>query len=101
MVRVGESVPSLPLVPTKMSWATTVQLAIWLPVLFGLILVGWIVVQKFRGSATGEERTDSNMLTKFQEMKQEGDISEAEYRTIKSVLGGKLQRDAKEGKDKL
>ena len=40
------------------------------------------------------------MLTKFQEMRQEGDISETEYRTIKSVLGEQLQRDVKDGKSK-
>jgi hypothetical protein len=83
-----------------MSSATAVQLAIWLSVLFGLIVVAWIVVQRFRGGAAEVGPSDGELLTKFQEMKVEGDISETEYRTIKSVLGGKLQRDAKDGKNK-
>lgn len=99
-VRVGESVPSLPLLPAIMSPATAVQIAIWVSVLFGLIVVAWLVVQRFRGGAADEGRPESEMLTKFQEMRQEGDISEAEYRTIKSVLGEQLQRNVKDGKNK-
>jgi uncharacterized membrane protein len=83
-----------------MSPATAVQIAIWVSVLFGLIVVAWLVVQRFRGGAADEGRPESEMLTKFQEMRQEGDISEAEYRTIKSVLGEQLQRNVKDGKNK-
>ena len=83
-----------------MTAATVVQFAIWLSVLFGLIVVAWLVVQRFRGGAASEGQTAGDMLTKFQEMRQEGDISEKEYRTIKSVLGEQLQRDVKDGKNK-
>jgi len=83
-----------------MSYDTAVQIAIWMSVLFGLIVVAWLVVQRFRGGAANEGRPESEMLTKFQEMRQEGDISEAEYRTIKSVLGEQLQRNVKDGKNK-
>jgi hypothetical protein len=83
-----------------MSAATAAQFAIWVSVLFALIVLAWIVVQRFRGSAASEGQTASDMLTKFQEMRQEGDISETEYRTIKSVLGEQLQRSVKDGKDK-
>lgn len=84
----------------RMSPATASQLAIWISVLFALIVVAWIVVQRFRGGAASEGQVASDMLTKFQEMRQEGDISEKEYRTIKSVLGEQLQRDVKDGKNK-
>jgi len=83
-----------------MSPATAAQIAISVSVLFGLIVVAWLVVQRFRGGAAGEGQPESEMLTKFQEMRQEGDISEAEYRTIKSVLGEQLQRNVKDGKNK-
>ena len=99
-VRIGESVPSLPLLPANMSYDTAVQIAIWMSVLFGLIVVAWLVVQRFRGGAADVGQSESQMLTKFQEMRQEGDISEAEYRTIKSVLGEQLQRNVKDGKNK-
>ena len=99
-VRIGESVPSLPLLPAIMSYDTAVQIAIWMSVLFGLIVVAWLVVQRFRGGAADVGQSESQILTKFQEMRQEGDISEAEYRTIKSVLGEQLQRNVKDGKNK-
>jgi uncharacterized membrane protein len=83
-----------------MSYDTAVQIAIWMSVLFGLIVVAWLVVQRFRGGAADVGQSESQMLTKFQEMRQEGDISEAEYRTIKSVLGEQLQRNVKDGKNK-
>jgi hypothetical protein len=47
-----------------------------------------------RGDPEGE------LLSKFKEMRHEGDISEAEYRTIKAVLGEQLQRNVKDGKNK-
>ncbi len=83
-----------------MSPATATQLVIWTSVLFALVVVAWIVVQRFRGGAASEGQVASDMLTKFQEMRHEGDISEKEYRTIKSVLGEQLQRDVKDGNNK-
>jgi hypothetical protein len=109
VVRVGEDLPPLldrwnsprPLVkPAMMTTATLVQMLISLGVLTGLIVLAWIVVQRFRGGAVGEGHTESDLLTKFKEMRHEGDISETEYRTIKAVLGEQLQRDVKDGKNK-
>ena len=68
-VRIGESVPSLPLLPAIMSYDTAVQIAIWMSVLFGLIVVAWIVVQWFRGGAAVVGQSESQLLTKFQEMR--------------------------------
>lgn len=79
---------------------TLIQLFLWLGVLAGLLVLAVLVVQRFRGSAVRGGATESELLTKFQEMHHEGDISETEYRTIKSVLGAGLQRNVKGGKDK-
>lgn len=79
---------------------TLVQLFLWLGVLAGLLVLAVLVVQRFRGSAVSKGSTESELLTKFQEMRHEGDISETEYRTIKSVLGAGLQRNVKGDKDK-
>jgi hypothetical protein len=101
LVRVGEPLLLFPPNPTLMpSAATLVQLLISGGILAGLIVVGWLVVQRFRGGAADVGRSEREMLTKFQEMRHEGDISEAEYRTIKSVLGEELQRNVKDGKNK-
>ncbi|MDX1944588.1 MAG: hypothetical protein SFU86_04205 [Pirellulaceae bacterium] len=74
---------------------TLLQLFTGLAILAGMIVVGVAVVQRFRGGAAGGTHPTSEMLSKFHEMHREGDISEKEYRTIKSVLGDKLQRDGK------
>lgn len=79
---------------------TLTQVLLWLAVLIGLVVVGVLVVQRFRGGAAGTGRPDGDLLTNFEEMHREGDINEAEYRTIKSVLGERIQRNAKRGKDK-
>ena len=78
---------------------TLIQVLFWVAVLAGLIVVGVVLVQRFRGSSAGGGQPASELLTKFQEMHREGDISETEYRTIKSVLGDQLQRDVKGGKN--
>jgi uncharacterized membrane protein len=103
MMRVGESLPPhLPeQTPAMMTTATLVQMLFSLGILMGLIAVGYLVVQRFRGGAANEGRPESELLTKFQEMRHEGDISEQEYRTIKSVLGKDLRRSVKDGKTKL
>jgi len=70
------------------SLETWIQLCVWGAILLGLIIVATLVVQRFRGS-----------VTNFQEMRERGDISDADYRRIKSVLGDKIQDDAKGGKN--
>ena len=84
----------------QLSLDTWIQLCVWGAVLLGLVIVAALVVQRFRGSAAGKGATPGELLTNFQEMRERGDISDADYRRIKSVLGDKIQRDSKGGKDK-
>lgn len=84
----------------SVSSETLIQILTWVAVLAGLIVVGMVLVQRFRGRSAGGGQPASELLTKFQEMHREGDISETEYRTIKSVLGDQLQRDVKRDKNK-
>jgi hypothetical protein len=58
-------------------------------------------VQSFRGGATHKGTTTNELLANFQEMRSRGDIDDADYRRIKSVLGAELQRELKDDKDKL
>jgi hypothetical protein len=74
------------------------QLGIWGGLLFLLLAIAFLVVRKLRDSATNNQQTGSDMLSNFQEMKQEGDISDAEFRNIKAVLGNQLRSDVKSGK---
>jgi uncharacterized membrane protein len=75
------------------------QAVIWVTVLGCLLVVAYYVVQRLR-DRTGDDRLTANdMLTNFREMNREGDISDAEFRTIKTVLGEKLQAEIKDSSD--
>ena len=68
---------------------TTAQVVIGLAGLAILGTIGGYIVLKFRDSNDSTE-SSTDLLTKFQEMRQEGHINEEEYRTIKTDLRGKL-----------
>ena len=80
---------------------TLAQLLLWLAILLGLLMVAVLVVQRFRGGAAQKGATANELITNFQEMHTRGDISDADYRKIKSVLGAQLHSELKDGKDKL
>jgi uncharacterized membrane protein len=83
------------------STETLAQLVLWLALLIGIVFVGLLVVQKFRGGTADRGSVTNEALSKFQEMRERGDISDADYRKIKSVLGAQLHSELKDGKDKL
>jgi hypothetical protein len=75
------------------------QVVIWVTVLAFLLLVAYYLVQRFR-DRTGDDRPVSNeLLTNFREMNRQGDISDAEFRTIKTVLGGRIQSELRDSSD--
>ena len=65
-------------------------------VLLILMAVAFYVVQRFRDRIDEDRQTASDLLTNFREMHHEGDITEAEFRTIKTVLGHKLHEEFKD-----
>lgn len=76
------------------------QLTLSLLILALLVAVALMVVRKLRDQTVGNRQNASDLLTNFQELNQQGEFSEAEFRKIKSVLGNQLQRDVKSGKNK-
>ena len=79
---------------------TLAQLLLGMGILIGLVVVGVAIVQRFRGSAAQKGTTASELISNFQEMRSRGDITDADYRKIKSVLGAELHGELKDGKDK-
>ena len=77
----------------QLSPETFAQLTVWLAVLFGLIAVAVILLAKLRGNAQQSEDSTSQLLSNLQDLRQEGDISDAEYRTIKSRLNAGTQQE--------
>jgi len=66
-------------------------------IMAALIAVGFYVIMKVRSWDQTDEPAASSLLTNFRELHHEGDLSDEEYRTIKSVLAEQLQDEIKDG----
>jgi uncharacterized membrane protein len=83
-----------------MSAETLAQLITGLALLLGLLIVAVLFVQKFRGGAAEKGSMAKELTANFKEMRSRGDITEADYRRIQSVLGDTLHSELKDGKNK-
>ena len=79
---------------------TPAQLVIWTTVLLVLMTIAWYVVGRFRDNADDDRLTANEMLTNFEELHHQGDIDDAEYRTIKTALGAKLRQELEDAENK-
>lgn len=79
---------------------TPAQLVIWTTVLLVLMAVGWYVVGRFRDNTADDRMTANELLTNFEELHHQGDINDAEYRTIKTALGAKLRQELEDSESK-
>ena len=72
------------------------QVVIWMAVLSIIVVMGIYVVGRFRDRTGDNRQTANEMLTNFRELHHQGDIDDAEFRTIKTVLGEKIQEELKD-----
>jgi len=63
-----------------------------------LSVLGFYIVRRFRDSSEDTE-TSSTLLTKFKESRQRGELNEAEFRTIKTILAERTQAEIKRSDD--
>ena len=49
--------------------------------------IGYYVLKYLRGATIKDDTNAGDLALNFEEMRREGDISEAEFRTIQSVIG--------------
>jgi uncharacterized membrane protein len=68
-------------------------------ILLVLVAVGYYFVRRFRDRISEHRQTASDWLTNFREMHHEGDITDAEFRTIKTVLGEQIQTELNDTKE--
>ena len=61
----------------------------------GVVALGFFIISKVRDRGESDELPASELLTNFQELHNRGGLSDAEYRTIKSVLAERLQEELK------
>jgi len=77
----------------------TVQLIIWLTVGAVLVAVAAYVIMRVRPAPVQSEPVASEMLSKFRELRGQGDLSEEEFRTIKTALAEQLQEELKDNEE--
>ena len=74
--------------------STPAQSVIWFAALLTIGSLGLYIVKLIRQwGDTDDESSSNELLTRFRGMHDEGDISQIEFKRIKSVLGGKLQHE--------
>ena len=72
---------------------TEAQAVIWVTALLMLAVIGYYIVRRFRDLSGDDNPTANELLSNFRELHQEGDISDKEFRTIKTVLKEKLENE--------
>ena len=61
-----------------------------------LVVIGFYVIGKVRPGRTRQEPDASDWITNFREMHAKGELSDAEYRTIKAMLAERFQKELKD-----
>ncbi len=72
------------------------EAAFWLAVLAGLVALGAYLIGKTRTEPVQKEPTSSELLSKFRELHSKGELSDAEFRTIKTTLAAQLQDELRD-----
>ena len=74
-------------------WA---ELVLWGTVGAIALAVGAYVIGKIRAEPTQQEPGASELMSKFRDLHTEGELSDAEFRTIKTALTERLQDELKD-----
>jgi uncharacterized membrane protein len=65
-----------------------------------LVTVAYYVIGKIRPKPAQKERKASQWLSKFRELHSQGELSDEEFRTIKTTLAAQLQDELKDNGEK-
>ena len=76
-----------------------VRIALLFAAIAALTGLGALIVSKFRGSTKDEERPASQMLSNFRNLHEQGELSETEFRNIKTLLSDKIQEELKDSEE--
>jgi uncharacterized membrane protein len=72
--------------------SSTGQVIIMTSLLAVMIVLSLLLLKRFRDNTGDDVPTPSEHLTNFQELHDQGDISDAEFRKLKTVLIDKFQQ---------
>ncbi|MFZ5829754.1 MAG: hypothetical protein ACOY3P_06690 [Planctomycetota bacterium] len=71
-------------------------LVLWLTVLGILMAVAWFVISKVRATPAQQEHSASELMTKFRELHSQGELSDSEFREIKTALAPQIKDELKD-----
>ena len=74
-------------------------LCIWIAVLAVSVTVAYYVVEKIRPKPVQKERNVDQWLSKFSELHSQGELSDEEFRTIKTTLAAQPRDELKDNGD--
>jgi uncharacterized membrane protein len=77
----------------EVSWG---ELVFWIALLALLTSAAVFLVMRIRANTVQQEPAESEMMSKFRELHSKGELTDAEYRTIKTTLVAKLQEQIKD-----
>jgi hypothetical protein len=72
------------------------QVVIWAAAGAALVAVGVYVIKKIRAEVVQQEPTANELLSKFRDLHSKGELSDTEFRTIKTTLAARLQDELKD-----
>lgn len=75
---------------------TAAELVIWAAICAIVVAVGIYVIGRIRGLPAQQEPTAHEMLSKFRELHSKGELSDSEFREIKTKLAARLQDELKD-----
>jgi len=79
-------------------FSAAVTLTLWVAGLAIVTTICVYVVGKFRGGFRESDLGPSNLITNFRELHSQGELSDEEYRNIKSKLAAQMQEELKKSK---
>ncbi len=72
------------------------QVVIWLAALAMLVVVGVYVINVFRGGTDDDSPKASELISNFNDLHSQGELSDEEFRTIKSMLAKRMQSELRD-----
>jgi len=72
------------------------ELIVWVTVLAMLLAVAYYVIDKVRKAPSQSEPTASELISKFRDLHSRGELSDEEFRTIRTTLAAQMQEELKD-----
>jgi uncharacterized membrane protein len=71
----------------------------WIAILVLLAVLAVLTIKQIRAKTLQHELTLSELMSKFRDLHSRGELTDAEYRTIKTTLATQLQEQLKDNGD--